>query len=226
MNLCRTWIEEEFLVGKIYPIAQAQFLYNNTVVGIGTVTAKLSFDELTNTYALELTITDNTTNTYTYNAIMIVDSNNVNVALFTYAKAYSKGTGQLTVKETIYIPQPVAVVNFATYGLTVKSLGEMIGNALMNGGTIYLPNYIFFFDASLVLIDQVQFTPSINITPTEVQEYQTISCPVCILTPEVTAVLVYFDSSSMTVIIYGVYPILLGFVTANVQWSIPFNPNC
>jgi len=226
MSLCRTWVEEELIPGHIYPIAIAHFMYNGTVVGTGTVEMKLEYDSFSASYVLNLTISDATTNTYVYNSIMILDGNNVNVALFTYAKSYNKGTGLLVVNESIYIPQLTPPINFSVFGLTILNWGEVIGNALIYGGTINLPNTLFMINELGTILDQIPFTPSVNITASAFNEYQTITCNVCSGQVSVFVILAYYNATAKQIMVVGFQTIVGGFSSANVQWSIPFNPNC
>ena len=224
MSLCRQWMETVLIPGTIYPIAIARFLYNGNAVGEGTVTAKVSYNSAIPAYDIELTITDSTTNTYSYNAIAILDTNGNTIALFTYSQAYSKGTGALTVNETIEVQDFTPPVQFVN--VTLVDWNQALANAIVNGGTVPQPNIVLIIDTNGQAILQQVFSPSFNFTANSIQEYQTITCQQCSSLSGLYFVLGYLDQSTNTLYFINSLFFASGFIQATFTWQIPFNPNC
>ena len=226
MSVCESWVENVLPTGTVYKITTAYFMYNTTVVGQGTVTVSVSYDKASAMFVLTLTITDNSTNTYTYNAIIVKDSNNNNVALFQYSQAYSKGTGSLTVTEYIYINDVPPITEITSQFPASGDWAEIIANALVNGGTVYMPNSVFVFDDNYQAITQYNFTPSISISNTSYIETQSIGCTPCSLISGLYVVLAYYDTSTGTFIWVNYQYIATSFSVMNITWQIGINPSC
>jgi len=226
MSVCESWVENVLPTGTVYKIATAYFMYNSTVVGQGTVTASVSYDKASATFIITLTITDNSTNTYTYNTIVVKDSNNNNIALFQYSQSYSKGTGSLTVTEYIYINDVPPITEITSQFPASGDWAEIIANALINGGTVYMPNSVFVFDDNYQAITQYNFTPSISISGTSYIETQSIACTPCSSISGLYVVLAYYDTSSGTFIWVNYQYIASSFSVMNITWTIGINPNC
>jgi len=226
MSLCESWVENVLPTGTVYKITTAYFMYNATVVGQGTVTASVSYDKASAMFVITLTITDSSTSTYTYNQIAIKDSNNDTVAVFQYSQAYSKGTGSLTVTEYIYINDVPPITEITSQFPASGDWAEIIANALVNGGTVYMPNSVFVFDDNYQAITQYNFTPTTSIVGTAYVEQQSITCTPCSSISGLYIVLAYYDTSSGTFIWVNYQYIASSFSVMNITWSLSINPNC
>jgi len=226
MSVCQSWVENILPTGTVYKIATAYFLYNSTVVGQGTVTASVSYDKTSAMFIITLTITDSSTSTYTYNTIVVKDQQNNNIAQFQYAQAYSKGTGSLTVTEYIYVNDVPPVTQITSQFPVSGDWAEIIANALVNGGSIYMPNTISVFDDNYQAITEYDFTPSITITSTSYVETQSISCTPCSSINGLYLVLGYYDINTGTFIWVSYQYIATAFSVMNITWQIGINPNC
>lgn len=226
MSVCQSWVENVLPTGTVYKIATAYFMYNTTVVGQGNVTASVSYDQASATFIITLTITDNSTNTYTYNAIAVKDSNNNTVALFQYSQAYSKGTGSLTVTEYIYINDVPPITQITSQFPASGDWAEIIANALVNGGTVYMPNTISVFDDNYQAITQYNFTPTITITNTSYVETQSISCIPCSSISGLYLVLGYYDINTGIFIWVSYQYVATSFSVMNITWTIGINSSC
>ena len=226
MTVCQSWVEKVLVTGTVYKLATAYFMYNSTVVGQGTVKASVSYNKTTAVYTITLTITDDSTNTYTYNAVMVKDSNGNKVAFFQYPKAYTKGIGSLTVTEYIYIndvpPIPEIISQFPKTG----DWAEIIANALVNGGTAYMPNSVFVFDENYQAVTVYNFTPSITTTCASYIEKQSIVCVPCQSISGLYIVLAYYDPSSGTFIWVNYHYASTSLSEMNITWALSINPNC
>jgi len=226
MSLCESWVENVLPTGTIYKLATAYFMYNSTVVGQGTVTASVSYDKASAMFIITLTITDNSTNTYTYNQIAVKDSNNDTVVIFQYSQAYSKGTGSLTVTEYIYINDVPPITEITSQFPASGDWAEIIANALVNGGTVYMPNSVFVFDENYQAITQYSFVPTTSIVGTAYVEKQSITCTPCSSISGLYVVLAYYDTSSGTFIWVNYQYIASSFSVMDITWSLSINPNC
>ncbi|ACB37281.1 hypothetical protein AFV9_gp47 [Betalipothrixvirus uzonense] len=226
MSLCESWVQNVLPTGTVYKIATAYFMYNSTVVGQGSVTVSISYDKASAMFILTLTITDNSTNTYTYNAILVKDSNGNNVVLFQYSQAYNKGTGSLTVTEYIYINDVPPITEITSQFTASGDWSEIIANALVNGGAVYMPNSVFVFDDNYQAITQYNFTPTTSIQGTSYIEQEQISCTPCSSISGLYVVLAYYDQTSGTFIWVNYQYIASSFSVMNIIWSLSINPNC
>lgn len=226
MSLCLSWLEDVLPTGTVYKIATAYFMYNGTAVGQGSVVTSVTYVKSASVYEIQLSITDSSTNTYTYNAILIKDDRGNNVALFQYSQSYSKGTGSLTVTEYIDVQDVPPITEITSQFPASGDWAEILTNALVNGGTVYTPNTITLFNDNYQAITTYTFSPSVSLNDGTVVETQSISCTPCQSISGLYIVLAYYDAGTGLFIWVNYQYVAFTFSTMNVTWQYRGNPNC
>lgn len=231
--LCQNWVNKVLLSGRIYPIYTAYLLYNGTLVAQASqVTAKITYQNTTPPgFEITLTIVDNTTSNYTYNEIQIADSQGNIIADYKYGQSYSKpANSQLTVTEYIFIQDVTPITQITGQFTAAGDYAQILANALVNGGTLQVPNAILIADDSYTIIEIANFSLSSwqsSIANGVLSYTGQINCSQCANLPSGYVVIGYYDQSTNTFIwVNYVYLASINSSTLTITWSIAVNSNC
>ena len=219
-------MENVFETGNIAKLSTAYFLYNGQIVGQGTLSVAQSYDSSIPAFVLTLTIQDNTASTYTYNQIGIYDANGVLVALYAYSSSYTKNTTALTVTEYLYVQDSPPITEITSQFSVTGDFAEILTNALVNGGTVQLPNSILVVDNKYQTVTIYNLSATFTVSGSSLVLSTSIVCTPCSTVGSGYVVLGYYDQGSNT-FIWTNYVYLASLPsTLTPTWTLPMNTSC